>query len=155
VPLASFLGSHRHTLDSKGRLALPSSFRRITGVKQKDGPQPQLILMRGFNRCVWAFLEESWRRIEDRLRDRQFKDQDSRDFLLELTRDVEVVPVDAAGRILIPQSHLTLAGLERGKEVLTLGMLDHIELWDPASYDEHMAKKGGSFEENSRELFTS
>ncbi|MFN8176548.1 MAG: division/cell wall cluster transcriptional repressor MraZ [bacterium] len=153
--MGSFRGSFRHTLDSKGRLALASPFRRVTGIRLKDGPQPLLILTKGFNGCVWAFLEEGWMRIEERLRDKQFKDQESRDFVLEMALHLQEVPIDAAGRILIPQSHLSLAGLERGKDVLALGMLDHLELWNPAKYDEHMAKKRSSYEENSRELFGS
>jgi MraZ protein len=153
--LASFRGSFRHTLDSKGRLALATPFRRITGVKQKDGSPPLLVLTKGFNGCVWAFLEEGWSRIEDKLRDRQFEDQESRDFMLEMAHHLQEVQIDAAGRILIPHAHLALASLEKGKDVLALGMLDHFELWNPENYDAHMRGKKSSYEENSRELFRS
>lgn len=153
--VGSFRGSFRHTLDSKGRLALATPFRRVTGVKLKDGPQPLLVLTKGLNGCVWAFLEEGWSRVEEKLRERQFKDQESRDFMLEMMQHLQEVPIDAAGRILIPQPHLALAALERGRDALALGMLDHFELWNPDKYDVHMASKKSSYEENSRELFGS
>ena len=151
--LGSFRGSFRHTLDAKGRLALATPFRRVTGVKQKDGAQPLLVLTKGLNGCVWAFLEEGWGRIEEKLRERQFKDQESRDFMLEMMQHLQEVPIDGAGRILIPQPHLTLAFLEKGTDVLALGMLDHFELWNPGRYEKHMSAKQSSYEENSRELF--
>jgi len=150
--LASFRGAFRHILDPKGRLSLASPIRRVTGVKQKDGPQPFLILTKGLNGCIWAFPEEEWDRLEAKLRAKQFQDQDSRDFALEMMAHVLDAPIDAAGRILLPQSHLDLAGLARGKEVLVLGMFDHLELWSPTRYEEHIGKKTSSYEDRSREL---
>ena len=150
--MASFRGAFRHIVDPKGRLSLASPFRRVTGVKQKDGPQPFQILTKGLNGCVWAFPEEEWERLESKLRGKQFHDQASRDFALEMMAYVLDVPIDAAGRVLIPQSHLDLAGLERGQEALVLGMFDHLELWSPARHEAHIAQNGSSYEERSREL---
>jgi MraZ protein len=150
--LASFRGAFRHILDPKGRVSLASPIRRVTGIKQKDGAQPVLVLTKGLNGCVWAFPEEEWERLEAKLRAKQFQDQESRDFVLEMMAHVQDAPIDAAGRILLPQSHLDLAALEKGKEVLVLGMFDHLELWNPARYEGHIGKKRSSYEDNSREL---
>ena len=150
--MASFRGAFRHMVDPKGRVSLASPIRRVTGVKQKDGVQPFLILTKGLNGCVWAFPEEEWDRLEAKLRAKQFQDQDSRDFVLEMMAHVQDVPIDGAGRILIPQSHLDLAGLAAKTEVLVLGMFDHLELWNPDTYDRHIGKKSSSYEDSSREL---
>jgi MraZ protein len=139
-------------VDPKGRVSLASPIRRVTGVKQKDGAQPFLILTKGLNGCVWAFPEEEWDRLEAKLRAKQFQDQDSRDFVLEMMANVQDVPIDGAGRILLPQSHLDLAGLAPKQEVLVLGMFDHLELWNPEAYQRHIGRKTSSYEDSSREL---
>ena len=128
--------------------------RRVTGVKQKGGPEPYLILTKGLNGCLWAFTEDEWSRLEGKLRSKQFQDQESRDFVLEMMSNVQDVPIDSAARILIPQTYLKLAGLDRGGEVKVIGMMDHVELWHPKRYEDHVeaARKRGSYEENSREL---
>jgi MraZ protein len=126
----------------------------VTGVKQKGGPEPYLILTKGLNGCLWAFTEDEWSRLEIKLKLKQFQDQESRDFVLEMMSNVQDVPIDSVARILIPQPYLKLAGLERGGEVKVLGMMDHVELWHPRRYEEHVeeARKKSSYEENSREL---
>jgi len=151
--LASFRGSFRHSIDEKGRLALPKPFRRAIGVKQKDGPEPNLVFTYGFNGCVAVYTEDEWPAYERRLRDKPYEDQETRDFALELARWTMDVPVDTVGRVLIPQLHLELGGLEKGAEVLVLGLFDHIELWNPRRYGERLAAPQGTFEERAKEFF--
>jgi MraZ protein len=153
--VASFRGSFTRSIDQKGRLALSRQFRRVTGVKEKGGDQPLLVLTKGLNDCVWGYTEDEWPKLESQLRNHQLRDQGSRDFVLEMMRHVEDVGIDSLGRVLIPQSHLEIAGLARGEEVLVLGMLDHLELWNPERYEKHLehSRKSGSYEEKSKELF--
>jgi len=153
--VASFRGSFSRSIDQKGRLALSKQFRRITGVKEKGAQQPFLVLTKGLNDCIWGYTEDEWPKLEARLRAKQFQDQKSRNFVLEMMRHVEDVGIDSLGRILIPQSHLEMAGLAKGQEVLALGMLDHLELWNPERYERHIvaSQEDSSYEEKSTELF--
>jgi MraZ protein len=153
VPLASFRGSFLHAVDDKGRLALPKTFRRIVGVKKKDGAEPVLVFTKGFNGCVAVYTEDEWPTYERRLRDRPFEDQETRDFALELARVTMDVPVDTVGRVLIPQIHMDLGGLEKSGEVMVLGMFDHIELWHPARYERQLGSAKGTFEERAKGYF--
>lgn len=153
--MASFRGSFRHNLDAKGRLALSKSFRKVTGVKT-DGVAPELVLTKGLNDCIWGFTADEWPTYEQKLREKQFQGQESRDFVLEMMLHVEDVSIDAVGRILLPPAHLELAQLEKGEEVLVLGMIDHIEIWKPEAYEQHIAaaRRESSYEEKAKELFS-
>lgn len=151
--MASFRGSFRHSIDGKGRLALPKNFRRHIGVKEKGGSEPLLVFTKGFNNCVAVYTEEEWPVYERRLRDRPFEDQDIRDFALELARWTTDVPVDTVGRVLIPQLHMDLGGFSRNEEVLVLGMFDHIEIWNPARYEARLTEPAGTFEERAKTFF--
>ena len=151
--MASFRGSFRHSIDGKGRLALPKPFRKIVGVKTKDGPEPILIFTKGFNGSVSAYHEEDWPQYESRLRGRPFTDQGSRDFALELAEYTRDVPVDTVGRVLIPSVHLEIGGLRKNAEVIVLGLFDHIELWDPERFEEQLGQRQGTFEKRAADFF--
>jgi len=151
--LASFRGSFRHSIDGKGRLALPKNFRRHIGVKTKGGSEPVLVFTKGFNDCVAVYTEDEWPVYERRLRDRPFEDQETRDFALELAHWTTDVPVDTVGRILIPQIHMDLGGFERNGEVMVLGMFDHIEIWKPERYRSRLGTPAGTFEQRAKSFF--
>ncbi len=131
----SFLGSYEHQLDLKSRLVLPRPFKRVIGTKEKDGEiSPHVILARGFNGCLYGFSEESWPRFERTLREADVSDEESRAFAREMADHLCVVPVDTVGRIVIPNSHLEIGGLRKGKEVKILGMTWFFEVWDLEKY---------------------
>jgi len=56
-----FRGRSKHTLDEKGRLAIPARFREILTEKN----DPCLVLTNQDN-CLWAFARDSWRSIEEK-----------------------------------------------------------------------------------------
>jgi MraZ protein len=140
-------------VDGKGRLALPKTFRRIVGVKKSGGPEPILVFTQGLNGCIGVYTEDEWPTYERRLRDKPFGDQDTRDFALELARVTMDVPVDTVGRVLIPQIHMDLGGLEKNGEVLVLGMFDHIELWNPGRYEKRLSRPQGTFDDRARGFY--
>ena len=150
--MASFRGSFTHQIDSKSRLALPKPFRRITGVK-RDGEEPVLVLVKGFNGCLSAYTEADWEKFETRLRTDPFTDQENRDFILELADTTADVPIDTVGRILIPSRHLEIAGLERNSEVRIVGLFDHFEIWSSAGLEKQQGLAKGTFEERAKGFF--
>jgi MraZ protein len=61
--------------------------------------------------------------------------------LLERATEVQL---DAQARIVIPKELLQLAGIE--SDVLILGVLDRIELWNPVTYREYEKSQVDSYE---------
>jgi MraZ protein len=57
--VASFLGQHRYQMDAKGRIALPSRFHDAFG--------KSMFLILGRDAGLWAYAEEDWHRITDRI----------------------------------------------------------------------------------------
>lgn len=131
----SFVGSFEHQLDAKSRLVLPRPFKRVIGVKEKDSEtQPHVVLARGFNGCLFGFSEATWPRFERTLQETDISDEESRAFAREMADHLCVVPVDTVGRIVVPNSHLEIGGLRKGKEVKILGMTWYFEVWDLEKY---------------------
>lgn len=116
-----FLGSHRHNLDAKGRLAIPARFR--------DGLAGGLVLTRGFDRCIALYPMATWEALAVRINELPVADPDVRQFRrLVFSEAVDATP-DTQGRILIPLALREFAGIER--EAIVIGVHNSVEVWSP------------------------
>ena len=122
-------GEYEHTLDEKNRLTLPARFRP----RFAEG----LVLTRGMDSCLSIYGKEEFSRsIEARLAELDPLSRESR--LMHrfyFSGTVEAVP-DKQGRVMVPQALMQKVGIER--EVLVAGVLDHLEVWDRATWREYM-----------------
>lgn len=126
-----FLGSFLHQLDEKGRVALPASFRR-------EREAESFVLLHWQDHALFLYPSRAWGEVEERLRELRRRRPESRAEIAQLTANaVEVVP-DKQGRILIPERLKAAARLEG--EVLIVGALDRIELWNPKLFEELTAQ---------------
>jgi MraZ protein len=62
---------------------------------------------------------------------------------------VEAVP-DKQGRVMVPQALMQKVGIER--EVLVVGVLDHLEVWDRAAWREYMKQVEENVEDAAERL---
>src|SRR6476646_6450500 len=97
-----FLGRHAHSLDAKGRMAIPARFR--------DELAEGLVLTRGVDRCLAIYPLARWSELSDRINALPVGDADARAFRRMIYSDaVDFVP-DGQGRILIPAELREYAG---------------------------------------------
>jgi MraZ protein len=129
-------------MDDKGRLALPSKYGKAKG--------QAYVVTRGLDDCLFVFLKDEWRRLEKKLMELSLESQRARFYVRQMSSHAEDTNVDAHGRIMIPPTLRALAGLER--EVLVIGALTRIELWDPETYREYEKGFGMTFEEVAESL---
>ncbi len=137
-----FTGMHFHSMDSKGRVSIPSRYREIL----QERKEHQLVLTNFHQslqkespdhfRYLLAFTLEEWQKIEVKLAEQNLFRGDLRNFQRFLTSKVENCPLDRLGRILIPPNLRDYARLSR--EVCLVGTVRSIEIWDRASYEAHM-----------------
>ena len=116
-----FRGQYEHAIDDKGRLSIPAKLREALG---KD----KTLVLTSFDAYITAFPMRAWRTIEERIRANPTFKRDMRDFLRLVYSSAEDVEIDSQGRILIPQPLRQRAGITR--EVVILGVMDQIEIWD-------------------------
>jgi MraZ protein len=74
--------------------------------------------------------------------------RETRIFIRNLTRWAEETTLDGQGRISISKKLLEFAGLStgNGSKALFVGALDHIELWDPAVFDDYLNETPSDYE---------
>lgn len=129
--LTVFKGTYRHRLDGKGRLPIPASFRRSLGSAGSRGVVATLV-----DQCVALYPQGEWQRLEEQLRRLPAFNRQSKALArLLASRAVDCV-LDAQGRILLPPALRAAADLSR--EAVVVGVIDRIEVWSPARWEEFL-----------------
>lgn len=120
-----FLGNIEAKMDAKGRVFLPATFRKVLQASGEAG----LVLRRDpYEPCLTLYPETVWFSMVDTLRMRLNRwDAHDQAILRQFLEDAVSVTLDGNGRLLIPKSHLAMAGIDQ--DVRFVGMDDYIELW--------------------------
>ncbi len=124
------IGDHRHRLDEKGRVTLPSKFRPYLG--------GQLVITKGLDRCLFIFPMSRWEELVAKLDSLPLSSRDARRARRWLIGGAHVVEPDRAGRIIIPQTLREYAGIDQ--EVIIAGLHTYLEIWSPEAWQEEMEK---------------
>ncbi len=142
--MTSFLGRYEYQFDERGRVSLPSAFRR-------EAKNDRFVLIQWKEPSLSLFPKDTWNESEERLlKFRRNQPESWGDVLGIVSNAVEVVP-DKQGRILVPAWLQKAASLENS--VLMVGNLDRIELWNPARFAQAMEDTQGDFEKYSNQIF--
>jgi MraZ protein len=130
-----FLGRYEHQMDEKGRVSLPSAFRR-----EADGEA--FVLLQWESPYLTLFPPDVWREIQERLMEFRKEKPDAWNHVREIvSKAVEVSP-DKQGRILIPSWLQEAATLEGS--VLLNGNIDRVEIWNPSVYADTVTATSGN-----------
>ena len=124
-----FNGEYNHTVDTKGRLIIPTKFR--------DGLGEEFKVTRGLDGCLFAFPLGEWEKFEEQLRSLPLTQSNARRFTRFFFFFSMSCELDRQGRILLPQSLREFAGLE--KDVVLTGMINRVEIWDKQRWTDYNA----------------
>jgi MraZ protein len=117
-----FRGNHPTRVDEKGRLKIPSEFKRV--IDEKYAQKFYITSFDGIVAQVYPF--EEWERIEQKLANLSTFNPTKKKFLNRTNYYGQVVEMDGQGRLLVPQILRESAQI-RG-EVAVLGNLTYLEV---------------------------
>ena len=126
-----FQGASSLSLDAKGRLSVPTRHRDVLAATASG----QLTITKHQHGCLMVFPRPEWEKFRERLAQLPMSAQWWKRIFLGNAMDVDM---DGTGRVLISPELRAAAGLT--KEAVLLGMGNHFELWDKATYDEQEAQ---------------
>ena len=138
-----FFGTYTPKLDDKGRLFLPAKFRE----ELAEG----LVVTRGQERCLTIWSIEDFGSLTERLAQAPVTNKSTRDYVRMLFAAASQEVPDKQGRISIPPVLRTYASLT--KDVVVIGSMNRIEIWDPESWAEYSAQQEQVFSDLSDEVF--
>ena len=136
-----FRGSFEHSLDSKGRVSVPSKFRDIIADRY-DG---RLVLAMDYDKCLTVYPLEEWEKLEEKIKTLSLVKQEVKDFRRFLLSSATECELDKQGRILLPSPHREHAGIS--KNVTFVGIIDKIEIWDVKTWEARNSQNGNKIGE--------
>jgi len=131
-----FRGSFEHSVDSKGRVSVPSKFRDVIADRY-DG---RLVMAMDYDKCLTVYPLEEWEKLEEKIRSLPTMKKEVKDFMRFLLSSATECELDKQGRILIPPAHREHAGI--AKNVILVGIIDKIEVWDTGVWKVRNSQNG-------------
>jgi MraZ protein len=128
-----FVGTFERSLDDKGRLALPVSFRDLLG------DTGYLAQMKG-RLCLYS--TEGFAEAIARLSQQAQAGEFPQDSLRVFSAGANVVKVDKQGRLTIPQSQRDAVKIEA--DTVVIGALNRIEIYRPDAWTQVQENSSGS-----------
>jgi MraZ protein len=134
-----FLGTHTPRLDDKGRLFLPAKYR--------DELAGGIVITKGQGQehCLYVFPRDEFARIAEALRSQPETTQAVRDRSRVFFASASDEIPDRQGRITVPLSLRTYAGLQR--DCVVVGANTRLEIWDTQAWETYEAAQEAAAEE--------
>lgn len=129
-----FYGEYDHTLDEKHRLTLPARFRHALA--------GGVVLARGIERNVDVYPSETWHENMARIAELDSLNREAREMKRYVFAGAAMAELDGQGRVLMPTHLVEHAEIE--KDVVVIGVHDHVEIWDRAAWSAHLNAIEGS-----------
>jgi MraZ protein len=120
-----FTGEYRHSVDDKGRIAVPAKFRAQLGAGA--------VVSRWLDACLAIHTQAGWEALAGKVAALPITDPASRRFQRFVFAGAAEVELDRQGRILLP-AYLRDA-IDLVAEAVVVGSRDHAEIWVPATWD--------------------
>lgn len=130
-----FRGTSFHTIDSKGRIIIPSRFREIIRNAESDG-----VVISMMDGTLYAYTFEEWKKIENKILSLAEKSESMRRFRRVFIGGAFECFCDKHDRILIPPALRQYAELE--KDMALVGALDHFEIWSLENWNRELEQLG-------------
>jgi MraZ protein len=122
-----FIGEYTHSIDEKGRLAVPVKFRSALG--------RGAVVTRGIDGCLFLYTAAEWKKLADKLVTLPIAQANTRAFARLMLAGAMEVDVDSQGRVLVPDYLRKYAGLSR--QVVVTGLYNRLELWDESAWNKY------------------
>lgn len=142
-----YLGESITRLDEKGRITIPRHMRDRMEVLGHY----VWYMTRGFDGCIFMFERAEWDKLRDQIGRFSAMNAKVLDFRRLLFGSMAEARLDGQGRMAVPQHLREHAHLD--KDVVVLGVDDHLELWDKEAWRAFQEAKEQEFREMATYLF--
>ncbi len=143
-----FRGQFTYSIDSKGRISIPAKLRKHVSPEANE----TFVMTKGTAACIDIYPLDEWQQIEQRLLKLNPFNPDDAKFIRMFSQFASEDTMDSQSRILIPHSLIEYARIE--KEVLILGALKKIEVWNPAVYEDYINQSTETYEQIAAKVMT-
>ncbi len=122
-----FIGEYVHSVDAKGRLAVPVKFRKSLS--------KGAVVTKGLDGCLFLYSTEEWLKLAEKLASLPISKSNSRAFSRLMLAGAMDVEIDKQGRVIIPDYLRKYAFIK--KKAVIAGLFNRIEIWDEEKWVEY------------------
>jgi MraZ protein len=139
-----FVGTFRHSVDDKNRVAIPAKWRAAARGSQEFYvlPDPKS--------CLVVLPASAMEKMLERADDISIGEYERRDVLRLIASSAHGTPCDKQGRVGLTEELLKHAGIE--KDAVLVGVLTKFEIWSPTRLVEVQQNTKQNFAEAAKQL---
>ena len=142
-----FIGSFKYSVDTKGRVSIPAKLRKFVDPKSNDA----FVMTRGTTKCIDVYPMNFWEElVQSKLNQLNSFEPKEAMFLRMFLQQAAEDKLDSQSRLLIPKNLIDYA--EISKDVLILGAIKKIEIWNPQNYEDYLRTSDLSYEEIAKQV---
>lgn len=121
-----FIGQYTHSLDSKGRVAVPAKFR---------SELKRAVVTKGLDNCLFLYPQKEWDKMATKIASLSIDKSDNRAFSRAILAGAMEVEFDKQGRIILPEYLRKFASIS--KNVIIAGLYNRLEIWDEDKWNSY------------------
>ena len=141
------IGTYECKIDVKGRLLLPSAFKKQLAPVIPKG----FVLKRAvFQNCLELYPLAQWEELIKKVNSLNRFKKKNNDFIRRFTAGVKFIELDGNGRLLIPKDLIEFSNINRDVTLST--SVNIIEIWDKSSYEKAIADSRDDFAQLAEEV---
>tara|TARA_B100001769_G_C22059803_1_gene569941 strand:- start:928 stop:1383 length:456 start_codon:yes stop_codon:yes gene_type:complete len=145
--LSYLIGTYECKIDVKGRLLIPSAFKKQLAPVIAKG----FVLKRAvFQNCLELYPLEEWEDLIKKVNSLNRFKKKNNDFIRRFTAGVKFIELDTNGRLLIPKDLIEFSNINR--EVTLSSSVNIIEIWDKVSYEKAIVDSRDDFAKLAEEV---
>ncbi|MDD4412430.1 MAG: division/cell wall cluster transcriptional repressor MraZ [Patescibacteria group bacterium] len=122
-----FLGEYHHSLDEKGRLAIPAKFREAL----KGGA----VATKGLDNCLFLYPKTEWEAVAAKMASLPFNKANDRALARHFLAGAMDLDFDSQGRTVLPEYLRNFASLK--KKIVVAGLYNRLEIWDEEAWEKY------------------
>ena len=129
--MATFIGDYTCRIDAKGRVMLPSAFKKQMPPEASD----HFVVRKDiFEECLVLYIIDDWNMQLEKIRKKLNPyNREHNKFLRNFFKGTAELALDANNRMLIPKKFLEMINAE--KDLVLAGQDGRIEIWSASVYD--------------------
>ena len=136
-----FRGQFKYSVDSKERIHIPAKLRKHLAAEANE----TFVMTQGTALCIDLYPLDQWQKFEEKLLQLNPFQPNEAKFIRMILQHASEDSFDSQSRIRIPQKLLEYAKIE--KEVIILGALKKIEVWNPKVYEDYLNSSTETYED--------
>lgn len=128
-----FSGTHPHKVEPRGRVSIPSDFRRV--LREAEAGELMMVPQLRDDRAHMFFTEKGLRAYVRSFDDQDLDAEGQRAIDDAITGEARALVIDDMGRIVIPEEYRTVIGVTA--DCVFVGGGSYFEMWEPAALAEY------------------